>query len=783
MAGPTPYTGEVLPLDGGDKPTTKQPYTGPVLPAQPAYEAPFQGLHDKPYEHPLEFPDAPTTGHMPLPKTSGALDLPPGEKTIPFSSSMALQFGPLLTSDPKARQEIYVKHLPGAKAVDDKYGNPMIEYQGKKYYTSRPGEFDAMDAGRAGLATAAAAPAMLLAPESVVGASIASGAIAGGQSLSEDALTQAAGGTSQKVDATKAGLSAVVATLVPLGLGKAVLPLAGKLFAFARSGTPLTDEALTKLGFTPSQVSSLTPELRDRISTVARQTFGNSQAAGSAYRGGLSKEFNTDLTRGEISGDPGQIAKEQTLAAPGAVPGSGFSRQTMTDNRGVQNQQLTAAQEALRGGGQPPLNPEQAGTVLKQGATSAEAQGANKVDQLYQTAKDPTAVVTAGGAPNVPAAHVQNLGAVIRSDLATTGPGRAVLEDPSLTPNAAKALGKIDELVSSTQPPKPVTSGLLGPNGQPLPSTTAPSAPTPLSWEQIDNQRKLLLQYRDAAFGPNGTKTDQAAMSQIIKNFDDHFGQLNPLLKDARAAHAEQMSTFKPGGSVDQDRATQSVLGQLQGPEGGTKVMNTILGGGLKKGEAEQMMDHLVSKVLPGQPEALQALKDQALRRLVVDANGNPLGPQKAATALGNALDGDAEKGVYAKLFSSDELARLRRFKELQDTIAKSRTPINPPGSGTIILDYLKHAVGGGIGAKIGATIGAHFGMPDAGMYAGATAGTIARTAAQRIQAARAINPPANYGTQGLLGTPAMAAGQAAGQANQQQPGPIDRLWQGLLGP
>jgi len=470
------------------------------------------------------------------------------------------------------------------------------------------------------------------------------------------------------------------------------------------------------------------------------------------------------------------------------VPGSGFSRQTMLDNRAAQNQQLTAAQEALRGGGQPPLNPEQAGTVLKQGATAAEVQGANRVDQLYQTAKDPAAVVTAGGSPNVSAPHVQNLGAVVRADLATTGPGRAVLEDPSLTPNAAKALARIDELGRSTAPPQPVTSGLLGPSGQPLATVTPPAAPSPLSWEAIDNQRKMLLQYRDAAFGLNGTKTDQAAITQIIRNFDDHFGQLNPVLRDARAAHAEQMSTFKPGGSVDQDKATQTVLDQLQGPEGGTKVMNTILGGGLKKGEAEQMMDHLVTKVLPAQPEALQALKDQALRRLVVDGNGNPLSPQKAATALGNALDGDAERGVYAKLFSSDELARLQRFKELQDTIAKSRTPINPPGSGTIILDYLKHAVGGGLGAKIGATIGAHFGMPDAGMYAGAALGTAARTAAQRIQASRAINPPANYGVQGLLGRPAMAAGQAAGAADQQGLlGPADRLmqnaWGGLGGP
>src|SRR5215475_1155169 len=80
-------------------------------------------------EKPIEFKDAPTTGQIRIPGVKGFAD-----DGISLESKTALHFGPALTDNPKARQEIYVKHLPGATATEDKFGNPMIEYKGKKYY-------------------------------------------------------------------------------------------------------------------------------------------------------------------------------------------------------------------------------------------------------------------------------------------------------------------------------------------------------------------------------------------------------------------------------------------------------------------------------------------------------------------------------------------------------------------------------------------------------------------------------------------------------------------------
>src|SRR5262245_27511959 len=146
----------------------------------------------------LEYPDAPTTAQIELPglvKLPGLVGRLTGldKDTMSTEAKAATLFGTLTTDNPRARQEIYVKHLPGAEKHDDKYGNPMIRYKGKLYYTSRPGEFDAMDAGRVALATAAAVPTMAAAPAGLPAAMAVGGITGVGMSLAEDAATRAAG--------------------------------------------------------------------------------------------------------------------------------------------------------------------------------------------------------------------------------------------------------------------------------------------------------------------------------------------------------------------------------------------------------------------------------------------------------------------------------------------------------------------------------------------------------------------------------------------------------------
>jgi hypothetical protein len=59
----------------------------------------------------------------------------------------------------------------------------------------------------------------------------------------------------------------------------------------------------------------------------------------------------------------------------------------------------------------------------------------------------------------------------------------------------------------------------------------------------------------------------------------------------------------------------------------------------------------------------MQALKEGALNRLMVDGQGMPLSPQKAATAIKTALNGNAAE-TYGALFSKDEIAKLNRYRD-----------------------------------------------------------------------------------------------------------------------
>lgn len=705
----------------------------------------------------LEFPDAPTTAYIDVPGVSvfNGKDVT-GTPGIPFGSAAALKFGTMTTDNPRARQEIYAKHLPGAKAVDDKFGNPMVEYQGKKYYTSRPGEFDAMDAGRLALGTAASLPAMALAPATLPGVMAAGGLTMAGQSLGEDAVTRMSGGTSQDIDVGKAATSGLLGAALPFGVSKLAMPIAGRINEAIRPG--LSDEAIHALGIDPSR---LTPELRETISRVARRTFGDPQAVGAAYRQGLGQEFRVPLTRGEISQAPGQVAREQTLAGPGNPE----AQSIMMANREAQDAQRTAAQRMLRGDVGGPMTQEQAGQVLRQGYNAADQQAERGVDQLYQAAKDPATLQRMGVSPTVPMPYVNQLGNTVRSSLERTGPGRVIVNDdfPSLAPNAARALAQIDRW----------TQGGLGPRGA-----------ADINWEGIDNLRQVLGQYRTAAYSTTN-KVDQSAMQRIMQGFDDHFAPLNSLLGEARAAHAQRMLDFVPG-QQGQDKATTRVLEALQSDEPGTAVVNTIFGPSVKKGEAVQMIDHLNNQVFPRQPAAQQAIKEQALRRLTVDPRtGETLSPQKTITAMRNALDGEAESPIYQRLFSPDEMARLRRFYDMTQSMADARRPINPPGSGLIIQAVLKHGMSGGLGAAIGGGIGTMFGAPVAGGVVGSAVGTGASHVIPRFQAQNAIRPPANYtppaspGRAGLLG--GLPAAEATRDQLNDQPGPADRLMRGLL--
>jgi hypothetical protein len=825
---------------------------------EPAYKVPFQGLHDAPYTRPLEFPDAPTTGRMPLPGL--ALPLNDGKDTegnegLSVGGKAATLFGTLATASPKARQEIYLEHLPGATKHDDKYGNPGIDYKGKFYYTSRPGEFDAMDAGRLALGTAATLPAMAAAPVSVPGMAAVGALTGGAQSVLEDVGSKAAGRSGPWIDPAKAATSTAIGAILPPVMVKALIPFAGYLNSLR--GGSLPDAAFQAMGI---DASKLTPELRESITRAARRTFSQPEAVQAALRQGVAKEFNTDLTRGEALGNRGDLFIENKLAAPGSEK-TADARQVLLDKRAAQDAQLSQAQSVLRAQpGQPPLSPNDAGTILKKGYADADEAAKANVNDLYDAAKSPFSLEALGLPTAAPATHVGQLGGVTKEALSQTGVGRTVLgeQGASLTPNATKAFQLVQDLSKSMPRATPTAGGALpshvtspaqstysptglldalppgatrtpvainepgaiihqpavpaSPEAQLSATVNAPgpgaprmmgpsptglsTSPAEVNWTKINDVRKQLTILEEQA-NKSGTATDAAAVREVVKSFDDHFGPLNPLLEPARAAHAERMSTFAPGGSDTQDKATTAALKALSGPEPGPAVVNTLFGNSVSKGEAVQMMDHLNSKVFPDNPEAQDAIKQMALRRLTTDAEGKTLSPQKMATAIEKAFS-EREAPLYQRLFSGEDLAELRRFHELAKMMAESRSPMNPPNSGWLQRSVMELAraknvaglVGAGGGGLLGLGVG---GLPGAatgagiGGVIGSRIGEAAGAARPMAQAARAVNvppnvmPPAARSVPGILGaTGAVQGARDPAAANAAAaPSLLNQFWQG----
>ena len=241
-----------------------------------------------------------------------------------------------------------MKEIPGAKAVDDEYGNPMVEMpDGKRYYTSG----GALDIARAGLGVAGGlAIGATLPVTGPLGLALWGGVSAAGQSVLEDVIAKSYSGDEGKwVNVDKLLLSTGLGTL-PGG----VVGIRNALARRAAAGLPMDDAALRAAGLTDNQVKSLTPEIRAEISKVAQQTFDNPQAIAAAYREQVAKEAGltgqAGLTRGELSGDPAQILREQKLVGEKG-PGTAILEQ----QRAAQDEQLNAAQEQLRAraGGRP----------------------------------------------------------------------------------------------------------------------------------------------------------------------------------------------------------------------------------------------------------------------------------------------------------------------------------------------------------------------------------------------------------------------------------------------
>ena len=722
----------------------------------------------------LEFPDAPTFAALEhahgLKTYKSPLDALAniGEASKDLWAKggdiLASSLGPLMTDNPRARQEIVAKHLTGAEAVDDKYGNPMIRHNGKLYYAARPGEIDAMDIGRAGLGTAMGMPiaAAAVPLAGALGGGVAAygitNAIAGGaQSVAEDALAKGAGGKSQEIDLKKAGINAAISAAIPVTLQKAVMPAAGYLAERLANltGRGLLVDAAGQVTAKGARIfheagidpSIMTPQQLRVIQAATLRNFSSTDAARTAGRMALGDEFQVPQTTGQVTGNLDQIGFEDAARNGG----KGGAAQSVVRAAGAdQEVQLTAAQQALRGrlSGAPPMTPPQIGETVGQRFGRANNEAADEVTHAYNSAVEPT-VLAANGVPDqVPLSHVAGIPGRLRQGLqdGTWTRGQPVVVDPQLTPAATRALqvvdnfgqGRVADLASAPLPPG--------------------SVPVAVNWQGVDQTRKLLVAIRGAA-APGST--DARAVGSIMRGFDADLGALNPMLNDARALHADRAATFRP--APTNAPGTNSVLKTLNDANApqqnvadfGQTIYNRLFDGApFKRGEGTQLVGRLQT-IFANQPEGMQAVREGALNRLFYNQQGVHYSPHVTHQNITNALNGPQAE-VYRALFTAEQRAHLERFSHLSGNIAEGLARGNPSGSGHTILNAVKGVgAGGTVGGAIGGAIGTAFGMPVPGAAAGSAvggfignkiAGAHNLTLAQRAILGQPLQRPIPYG-------------------------------------
>ena len=734
--------------------------------AQPTASAPPPG--SEPPKRELEFPDAPTFAAINhssgLKKYKSPIDalMNIGEASQDLwdkgGAMLAGSFGPLMTDNPKARQEIVAKQLPGAEAFDDKFGNPMIRHDGKVYYASRPG-VDAMDIGRAGLGMAATAPLALAAPASALGIAALGGATSGVQSLAEDALTGMAGGTSQPIDLTKAGLSTLFGATVPLGVNKIVnsaMPASRYVSAKLTGGIPArATKALADAGIDAATLTA------DQLKTVAAHGLKrgwNNQEMNTALMKSLSDKYKVPLTQGQVTGVEDLISLEDQLRH-GAY---GQSAKTQLKEFGVdQNQALNEAAAGVRRGvtGSPTkLEPEDIGKTLVREFNAENTAAKRAVTQAYDDAFDRAKLQAAGAQPAASRADVRNLQPNL--DNAFIDPATGVVEQvtPVLNPNTIEGVKFLKQFSE--------TGALPGAFPNVAPPANTLTGPT--DWKTVESARKYINSLRVAA---KANPADARSLGMVLDAFDNTFTPGNPLIGNARKLHSERVNLFNP-----QKRNATGInapLEILNNPNNaGMAAYNRIMDGALKTGEGAPLIAHL-KKVYANSPDAMTALKEGMLSRILVNKKTNEvLTAGRARTALQTALKGQ-EGAAYRELFQGSQLSEMGRFQDLLTRIAETVPAINASKSGYTPSQLIRKSGAAIRGGLIGGTIGGAFGapIPVIGPLMGAGIGASVGSGIGAMAATGAGNRAANRAVSGALpsaGFPRRTVPMPAGYLSNQ---------------
>jgi hypothetical protein len=177
-------------------------------------------------------------------KTKGYEDYPtfaefdrstlPSQQDYSLSRDLKLSLGYAFANGPQERADIIQKNIPEAEFTQDKYGNPLVSFNGEKYHIDKPTTMNWQNVKNLGYQSAAAIPltaAAAAAPVGALGTAALLGAAGAGTSILGD-IGANLSGANQQVDYGKAGVQGLIGaggSMLASGLSKFAGPIASEL--------------------------------------------------------------------------------------------------------------------------------------------------------------------------------------------------------------------------------------------------------------------------------------------------------------------------------------------------------------------------------------------------------------------------------------------------------------------------------------------------------------------------------------------------------------------------
>lgn len=419
------------------------------------------------------------------------------------------------------------------------------------------------------------------------------------------------------------------------------------------------------------------------------------------------------LSKGQTTGDLATIQAEQA-AARGQLGAPAQERATQFGNQ--QQEQVNAAKENINRQFDPYGNettpgsiiaetPQDAGQLVSQGVQAAAGRAKAGVKQAYDTAK--------GLGGELEPTVFEGIGQKIKGDL-TFGENPVIIDD-KLTPHANAMLQDLEENAAKLKVPN---------------SADPRAAPNPeeisgISLQGVDQLRKRLSSFRQAAWG-SGNASDGRAASAVLDAFDSHIDQaVNSgafsgdsravnAWNDARAANADYRSTFSGGKNDPVGKVIEKIVGKgAADPEIPAKVADHLYGAsGLSPNTTNVGVANRVRTILGEQSPEWTAVKQGLFSRLVENQGLTEWGAQKTGNRLNDFLNGRGQDMAKA-VFTPQERDLLQRYVDLQNKLIippKGANWSNTAAGTMPMLRRITQSIATAIGAGVG-----HAVMPGTG--------------------------------------------------------------------